>query len=161
MPEFRRHFLGKWFVLGLFAIAVAVAVAFVAAVVRSDAEAPLVGFTVLWLISLGWNAYWWLFRIAVALRLDGDVLLWDAPLSSGAVPLDGLTAVRPMPLVSKVEVFDLTVGRPVLIIATKGLGAFLEELSATRPDLPVRLGWQGRWAERLPGWSGWRNGDDR
>jgi hypothetical protein len=110
-----------------------------------------------WLFAFGWNAYWWLFRAAVALRLHQGVLFWEGPLRSGQIPLANLIAVRPMRLLSQVEVFERSDGRPVLVMATKGLQRFLDELAAAKPELPVQLGWQGRLAERMPGWSGWRD----
>jgi len=161
MGEFRRRITGRWFLLGMFAIFGVVALVLLGAVLTGGVDGPLVGFSVLWIGVLGWNAYWWLFRLAVAVRLDGDVLRWEAPLRSGSIPLGDLTDVHPMPLLSSVEVFERRAGRPVLIMATKGLSAFLDQLSVARPDLAVRLGWHGRLAERLPGWSGWRNGGDR
>lgn len=155
MTEFHRP-LVKWLIVALFVIFAVAGLALVAATLGEGAEGPPLAFTVLWLAALAWNAYWWLFRIATAFRLDGDALHWEAPLRSGAIPLSGLGAVRPMSFASNVAVFEHTTGRPVLIIVKKGLGAFLDELSAARPDLPVRLGWQGRLAERMPGWSRWR-----
>ena len=155
MAEFRRP-LAKWLIVGLFVMFTVVGVALVAATLGGGWEGPPTAFVVLWLAALGWNAYWWLFRVATALWLDGDVLHWEAPLRSGAIPLSDLRAVRPMSFASNAAVFEHTTGRPVLIVVRKGFGAFLDELSAARPDLPVRLGWQGRLAERMPGWSRWR-----
>jgi hypothetical protein len=63
-----------------------------------------------------------------------------------------------MRFASNVEVFVLRDGRPVLVMAVKGLRSFLDEISRRRPDLPVRLGWQGRLSEWMPGWSRFRRG---
>lgn len=154
MSEF-RPLLGKWPIVAMFVIFGVFAVVLVTATVEGGTESPPVAFTVLWLAAIGWNGYWWLFRIAVGLRFDGQVLYWEAPFRSGAIPLSDLTAIRPMRLASNVEVFDRRDGRPVLVMATKGLGAFLDSVSLARPGLPVRLGWQGRLAERMGGWPQW------
>jgi hypothetical protein len=160
MVEFRPP-LGKGPIVAIFVIFGIAAIVLVTATVGDGTQSPPVAFTVLWLAALGWNAYWWLFRIAVALRIDGYVLYWNAPFRSGAIPLADLKGIRPLRLASNVEVFDHSAGRPVLVMATKGLGAFLDAVSVARPDLPVRLGWQGRLAERTGGWPPWRRRDNR
>jgi hypothetical protein len=145
--------LGKWFIPGLFAVFAVAALALIAATFAGGDNAPPAAFTVLWLGALTWNAYWWLFRIATELRIDGLELVWSSPFRSGRVSFGQLTEIRPMRLASNVEIFKVDNGQTIIVMAAKGLREFTDEISRRRPDLSVRLGWQARIAERMPGWS--------
>ena len=144
---------GRWLILAMFGAFVVAAIVLVGATLVGGRDSPPDGFTIFWLAAVGWNAYWWLFRIAAELRIEGSDLCWWTPLRSGRVPLAEVTEIRPWPLASNVGVFRLTTGPSVIVIATKGFRAFTDEIARIRPDLPVRLGWQARLAERLPGWN--------
>jgi hypothetical protein len=50
-------------------------------------------FLVLWFAVLGWNVYWWLFRLAFRVELVGDTLRWRAPLAGGAMPVAAIDGV--------------------------------------------------------------------
>ena len=156
MHVYRVPLIGRSFFLALFTVFGVAAVAMMASVVAGGDGSPPVGFALLWLAALTWNGYWRLLRIASSVAFDGRELAWSAPLRSGRIPLHKITVVRPMRLASNVEVIEHEEGRPVLILATKGLSGFLAKLSNDRPDLEVRIGWQARLAERMPGWSGWK-----
>ena len=143
--------LGKPFFFVMFAFFAVVGAFLVLATPTEGPEAVPAGFKVFWVGALVWNAYWFLFRIAVSLRLEDRELVWDAPLRSGRIAVGDVVAVRPMRFASNVEVFEQRGGRPVMVMVTKGLSDFLAELSKLNPNLPVRLGWQSRLAERLPG----------
>lgn len=54
---------------------------------------PSLFFLVFWFAALGWNIYWWLFRIAYRVELVGDTLYWWAPLSRGEVPVAAVESV--------------------------------------------------------------------
>ena len=143
---------GKGFILALFGFMAIVAVVFVAAGSAGSDGGPPLAFAVLWLGALAWNGYWWLLRFAVELRLtDGMHLEWSAPLRSGRIRIHDLTEIRPMRFGSNGAVFEVEGERSVIVMATKGLRGFTEEISSIRPDLPVRLGRQAGWAERMPG----------
>lgn len=157
LQVYRFPLIGRPFFLAIFAVFGVAAVAMMASVFAGGDDSPPVAFALLWLAILVWNGYWWLLRIAFSVALDGDEFAWSAPLRSGRIPLRKITVIRPMRLGSNVEVIEHEDGRPVLILATKGLSGFLAELSKHRPDLEVRVGWQARLAERLPGWSGWKH----
>jgi hypothetical protein len=143
---------GRAFLLAMFVLFAVVGVFMVVALIADESDSPPTAFTALWLLAMGWNAYWWLLRFAVRLDLDDHgYLTWTAPLRSGRLHLTDLIEVRPMRFASNVEVFVSDGHRPILTVATKGLRAFTEEIARQRPDLPVRLGWQARFMERLPG----------
>lgn len=144
---------GKWFALAIFGVFAIAAIALITATLVGGDNAPPAALSVLWLCVLTWNAYWWLFRIATELRIDGPELAWSSPLRNGRVSFDQLTEIRPMRLASSVEIFKVNSGQTIIVMATKGLREFTEEISRRRPDLPVRLGWHARIAERLPGWN--------
>jgi hypothetical protein len=137
-------------IFGMFGI---VAIVLIIGTLAGGDNAPPAAFTVLWLCALAWNGYWWLFRIATELRIDGLELSWSSPLRSGRVSFGQLIEIRPMRFASNVEIFKVQGGQSIIVMATKGLRAFTDEISRRRPDLPVRLGWHARLAERLPGWS--------
>jgi hypothetical protein len=135
----------------MFSIFGVVAIMLIAQTAAAGKNAPPVAFSVVWLFAAGWNGYWWLTRIATEITLEDRALHWSAPLSRGVVPVDELVEVRPMRLASNVQVFVCRDRRPVLVMTAKGLRAFTSELSAMRPDLPIRLGLQARILERMPG----------
>jgi hypothetical protein len=148
--------MGRWFFALLFGIFGIAGTALIISTVAGGDNAPSPLFTALWLAALGWNAYWWLFRIAYALRLEDDELVCEMPRGAVRLRLIELNEIRPMRFASQIEVIEHRRGRPVLVMAAKGLGPFQSEVSERRPDLPVRLGRQARLSERMPGWSGWR-----
>jgi len=137
-----------------FVVFLAVAVFLVARVVGGGPNSPPLAFAILWVAGLVWIGYWWLFRIAAELDLEAETLIARSPLRTRRVAVYDVTAVRPMKLGSNGAVIEISGQRPILVMATKGFGEFVEELARLRPGLPVRLGWQARLAERLPGRSG-------
>jgi hypothetical protein len=66
---------------GVFAL---VGIALVAWVAAGSAPWPV---ATLWLLGLGWNAYWWLLRIGVSIEVVDQVLTWRAPLRTRSLPL--------------------------------------------------------------------------
>lgn len=149
---------GRWFILIMFAVFVVAAVVLVVDTAAGGRDAPPLAFTLFWLFALGWNGYWWLFRIAAELRIDGVDLVWSSPLRRGRVPLAQINEIRPWRFASNVEVFKWDGGASVIVMATKGIRSFTDEIARRRPDLPIRLGWQARMAERLPGWNRFKRG---
>ena len=142
---------GRFLIPAMFGLFAIVAVALVASTLFGGSAGPPVGFTILWLFAMAWNAYWFLTRFAIQLSIDGGSLCWSAPVRSGRVLISEIVEVRPMRFASNVEVFVCRGRRPILVMATKGLRAFSDELVRQRADLPVRLGWQAKIAEWMPG----------
>ena len=124
---------------------------------RGGPDGPPPGFVVFWLFALGWNAYWWLFRISIRLEVQGDLLRWKTASRAGEIPLTELLAVRPSRLASQIIVIERANGKPILSMATKGNGRFLAEIASRRPDLPIRVGMLAKLSDRLPGWSAFRD----
>ena len=54
---------------------------------------PPVFFLGLMFAALGWNLYWWLFRLATRVELVGDVLRWRAPFGRGEIPVAAVESV--------------------------------------------------------------------
>jgi hypothetical protein len=106
-------------------------------------------FAFLWLAAYGWNVYWFGFRVAYSVRLEGGRLMWRCLFSSGEATYEHIRALRPMTLASNVAVIDIEGHRPVLLFAAKGLAQFGAELQGVAPHSSVRFGWQARIAERI------------
>jgi hypothetical protein len=133
-------------------------VRFVLAFVGGGHGVP-VPFALFWLGALGWNAYWWLFRIVYRMRLDAGVLEWHTPVRSGQLPLAEITLIRSIALLPSVLAIRRRNGRALLILAGKGLPAFVGEAVETQPEIDVHLGRWARVADRVPGPSAWRPGE--
>ena len=116
-------------------------------------------FVLFWLFALGWNAYWWLFRVAYSVTLRDGVLAWEAPLRRGRIATSALRAFRPMKLLPNVIVIKHAGGQPLLVMPGKGIADLAAALRETRPDLDVRVGPAGRMHEWMPGPSAWRRDD--
>jgi hypothetical protein len=121
-----------------------------------------VAFVFLWLGMYGWNVYWFGFRVAYSVCLQGDRLAWHCLFSSGDTAYDRLRGVRPMVMASNVALVEIAGHRPVLLFAARGLAQFTAELRGAAPHISVRLGWQARVSERI-GFraTGWRRYEGR
>lgn len=158
MPSYQAPLIGRAFVLLVFGVLLLTAVVLMVATLGGN-DGPPIAFVVFWLFALGWNAYWWLGRIALRLTIRGEAFGWKTALASGEMPLSDLVAVRPSRMSSQILVIERTSGKPIMAMATKGNGPFFLELASRRPDVPIRIGWLGKLSDRLPGWSAFR-GDD-
>lgn len=77
------------FLLFMLAVFTVAGVSIVVQTMAGRTGAPLL-FMALWFAALGWNFYWWLFRVAYRVELVGGVLHWRAPLRSGTMPVDAI-----------------------------------------------------------------------
>lgn len=157
MSLYRPRFVGRRFILASFGIFLVAAIALLAAIIAGGEDTPPVWFAVVWLGALGWNAYWWLFRIAVELETSESLLVARTPLRTLRVPLPDITRVSAPFWAPNVQAIRWHGGRPIYVIAGKGLGPFLRAALADRHDVSLNLGWQTRLVERFPGWSGFRS----
>ena len=155
MGTYRPALIDRWFFLMLFGLLVAMAVVFIVLAITGD-DGPSAPFLLFWLFALGWNAYWWLFRVAFSLTIGNGVLEWEAPLRRGRIPVTELTAFRPMKLLPNVVLISHTGGRPLLVMPRKGIVDLASAIGRSRPDLEVRVGPKGRMQQRMPGPSAWR-----
>ena len=157
MVRYRMYAFYRAQILAMFGLFAVIAVGFVTAAAMSNA--PLLVFAALWVATLLWNGYWFLLRLVYDLELDGDAIRWRTPLRSGTITLSDVVELRPSRFGSNAEVFELVDRARLLVFVRKGFRAFADELVARRPELPVRLGFQARLVERLPGWSGFKGRD--
>ena len=155
--EFRLYPWYRAQILIMFAVFAGFALVLVARLLTGRSDHPM-SFDVFWLAALGWNGYWFLLRFAWRLAVANGEFHWQAPLSSGSTPLGDLRRARPSHLGSNVEVFELVGRRPVLVFASHGLQAFVDELKAVHPGVETRVGWQARLLERGPRWLRGRSG---
>ncbi|WP_431247187.1 hypothetical protein [Leifsonia xyli] len=117
-------------------------VAGVSAVVQGFAgrHGPPIGFMVIWFAALGWNVYWWLFRVAYRVELVGRTLYWRAPLRSGTMPVDSVDSVgrffaAPYTCVLRAR------GHASLVVFTqlRSFEPMLDALHSLNPGVPDRL----------------------
>ena len=113
---------------------------------------PPLPFVLLWWAILGWNAYWFLLRLAVRVQLTPHTLRWQTALRNGEIPLSRVRRMRPHRFGgSKAQVIEVEGERPVLVWADAGVVQFGEQLRAVAPHVDVRIGWMTRWSDRLSG----------
>lgn len=129
----------------------------IAASIR-DQDGPGLVFVLCWIGILCWNAYWFLLRFCYRLDLGEQSPLWWTPVRSGQAPLNRLRAIRPFWIAPNVAVFEFVDGPRILIFITRGLVEFTTHVHAAAPQATVKLGLFARFAERLPGRSGFRLG---
>lgn len=140
----------------IFAAFTIAAVALVVVEATGVRSAPPLWFAALWLAALGWNTYWFLFRVCDRFEITDVDLRWHAPLRTGEVALADLTELRPMRLTPQVLVICSRDGRKMLVLRQKGLGSFATALQSAAPQMTVRDGFYGLLAERIPGPRVWR-----
>jgi len=129
---------GPWFplvILGFFGV---FAVGMVFSLLAGSG--PPAWFAVIWLAALAWNAYWFLWRLATDLWLDGNTLHWKAPFRSGSVDVSAIEEIRPRRMAGNVEMIRLSEGRPILTMATRGIEELNSDIVRLHPGLPVRVG---------------------
>jgi hypothetical protein len=113
-------------------------------------------FTGIWFAALGWNAYFWLRRIAWRLELTDRTLDWRAVAHSGSVAIGDILRVRPSRAAVNLVVLEVSGGRPVVALASKGFQGFVDDLARRVPDLPITTPRAVRAFERWPARSGHR-----
>ncbi|WP_292721923.1 hypothetical protein [Microbacterium sp. 13-71-7] len=80
-----------WFQLLTLSVLVIVGVSILVLTMTGHAGSPL-WFLATWFVVLGWNVYWWLFRVAYRVELVGETLRWKAPFASGALSVGAITS---------------------------------------------------------------------
>lgn len=124
-----------WMLPALFAVFGAAAVGLVVATARGDG--PPVLFAVLWLAAYAWNAYWWLWRTCVEIRVDGPSLSWATPLRRGSLPVADVVRIRASRVSRQVALIELREGRPLLVPVRFGFGELEREVLARAPAAVV------------------------
>jgi hypothetical protein len=122
-----------WFVLAVLCIA---GVWMVVSTATGQGGPPLY-FTVLWLAALGWNVYWWLWRISYRIEVDGDRLRWKTPLRSGRALVGDVESIRPG-FRGQTTVLEMRAGRDVICLTRNGISEFVAALTRDRAILVTR-----------------------
>jgi hypothetical protein len=151
----------RWYriqILVVFPVLAAFAIPLVIGTVRSSCGFPL-AFALIWLAALGWNAYWFLFRLCYRIDLHQNALHWWTPLRHGQLALSSLRAVRPGRLSGQLAIFEAADGPTVVTLARPGFVEFAAAVQAAAPYASVSTSWYARIVGRLPGRSGFRAGD--
>lgn len=106
----------------------------------SGQPGPPVWFVALWFLALGWNVYWWLFRVAYRIELVGRTLNWRAPLRHGSIPVDAIERAgrffgAPYTCALRGS------GHPPVVVSTQlqDFTPMLEALNRLNPTVPDRL----------------------
>lgn len=107
------------------------------------------------LLSVPWNAYWWLVRLTTRLDVGDDRVDWETPLRSGTIAARDLVSVRSVRFVPGVVAVRDVAGRSALVLAQKGFTACASAIGDRFPHVEVALRSDARWGDRLPGRSAW------
>jgi hypothetical protein len=105
----------------------------VASLTRPDGPSLL--FMALWIGALGWNAYWWLWRISYRLEVDGDRLRWMTPLRNGEVLVSDVQAIRSGWL-NQLAVIEVRDNADITSLSRSGISEFASALAGDRA-IPV------------------------
>lgn len=114
-----------------------VAIVVVVQIVRGD-EGPGLWFVAAFVAAAGWNAYWWLFRIATEVSVDGGTLSWRTPLRRGSAPVSSVTAVGRSRMTQQLAKIELASGRPVLVQVRVGFAALVDAIRDGAPNADVQ-----------------------
>ena len=131
--------MGRWgrvLLVLAFVVFAAAAVWLVLTTVRGEERPPVV-FTALWLAILVWNAYWWLVRICVEVRVDGATLEWSAPLRRDSAPLADVVRIRPSRAGRQLAVVEFQGRRPMLVPVRVGFSRLERAIEAGAPQVVI------------------------
>jgi hypothetical protein len=116
----------------------AAAAAWIVVQVVRGGDGPPPWFAAVWLAILGWNAYWWVFRICTEVRVEAGRLAWRTPLRRGEVPLTDVTRIRPSRAGQRqTAVVELRGHRPLLVPVRYGFERLSRALTDAVPGLRV------------------------
>jgi hypothetical protein len=112
---------------------------------------PPAAFVVFWLAAYGWNAYWWLFRIAYEVGVvHGSTLRWRSIATTREVPLARVKGIRTPypPFGIGLKRISVDGERSPFIIANQGYQDVVAMIVRFRPDVVVPNAWYDRLFER-------------
>jgi hypothetical protein len=119
----------------VFVIFAVAAVGMIVAVVRG--KGPPIAFAIFWLAAVAWNAYWWLFRTCIEVRVDGVSLDWRAPLRPGAAPVGDVRRIRRSRMSRQLAVIELQGRRPLLVPVRYGFAQLQNAVAAGAPQAAI------------------------
>lgn len=133
----------RWFgrllplVFALFAAIMVITIVFDRGGSHSSSSAPPLWFLVAWLAALGWNLYWWLFRMCIEVRVDGATLSWSTPLRRGEVALTDVIRIRPRRMSRQFATIELRGRRSLFVPVRYGFGQLQNAIVAGAPQATV------------------------
>ncbi|KQO98622.1 hypothetical protein [Leifsonia sp. Leaf264] len=102
---------------------------------------PAALFMAAWFGAFLWNVYWWYFRVAYKLELDGDTLRWQAPLARGELSVHSITGVTPfLNTQEQIPTIRAVGHRSIPVFARGDLSSFLARLNVINTAVPDRVG---------------------
>ena len=103
-------------------------------------------FTGLMMLAIvGWNLYWYLWRVAGELHVRENLLKYHTPLRRGAIPLAELVSLRPERLSCGTTYVIISARqRPLLLLPGPDLRDFAATLIEATPTIAVRCDRWGR-----------------
>jgi hypothetical protein len=131
MPDFYRSLL--FVVLGAAGLIAAVLLGLTAA---SATSAPA-WFVVAWSLIVVYAGYFYIWKTAFELRLEGDLFVWRTPLRSGAEPAAGVRRLRPCLTSPNVERFELGNGKRIVVMIRKGFQELVDDFHEVAPTVPI------------------------
>jgi len=114
-----------------------------------------------WVLGATWALHMYAYRVASALTLTGETLMWRAPRRTRCVDIADLVAIRPAyggVGDGGIEALELADGTRLLLMVRKGLQDFAAELAARRPGITIEFGLYPRSCERLQFRTGFSRG---
>jgi hypothetical protein len=125
----------RWLVAAISAGLTVAAVGIVSLTARG--EGPPAAFVALWLAALAWNAYWWLFRVCIEVRVEGPSVGWATPVRRGTAPLDDVVRVRPSRVSRQLAVIELRDRRALLVPVRYGYAGVEAAIRAGAPGAVI------------------------
>ena len=131
--------MGRWggllLILGFLAFAAGAVVLVVTTALVSDG--PPAWFSALWVAALAWNAYWWLLRTCVEVRVEGSTIEWSTPLRRGNAPVAEVVRIRSTRFGRQMAVVELQGRRPLLVPVRVGFSHLERAIAAGAPQLVI------------------------
>lgn len=137
-----------------FAVFIPLGIAGVAMLVNlvAGGTGPPAAFVVFWVAAYGWNAYWWLFRIAYEVGVvHGSTLRWRSIATTREVPLARVKGIQTPypPFGVGLKRISVDGDHSPLIIANQGYQDVVAMIVQFRPDLLVPTTSYDRFYERF------------
>lgn len=93
-----------------------------------------------WLGAVGWNVYWWCFRMAYRLDVHDGAMEWRAPFARGSIPVASITGIGPfLGLSNQAQTIRADGHRSVPVFVYGDLSSFLARLSSVNAAVPDRV----------------------
>ena len=125
-------------------------VAAVAGFRAGNAQSPPLAFAAFFTLMVLWVTYWFGFRIAYWLEVRDGQLFWRAGIRSGTIPIQAVTSIGALALLSGVGVIRTANGQ-IYLWPTKYFPTFADRMGQLYPHIEVKVGKLARFNARLQG----------